>query len=68
MPKVNLNACGNPCSNAMMLRPLAARFITHFPKSTTLDLNPWTQADTAFCAVSSVLFRKPVSEEEKAAG
>lgn len=46
-------------------------FITHFPKSTTLDLNPCTQADTAFCAVSSVLSDQGLvseSEEEKAAG
>lgn len=39
-----------------MLRPLCREVITHFPKSTTLDLNPWTRADTAFCAVSNVLF------------
>lgn len=47
------------------------RIITHLPKSTTLDLNPWTQADTAFCAVSSVLSDQEslVSfEVEKAAG
>lgn len=52
-----------------MLRPNFREFITHFPKSTTLDLNPWTQADTAFCAVSSVLFDQGlVSDLEKAAG
>lgn len=72
MPKVNLNACKNPCSNAVMLRPNCPReFITHFPKATTLDLNPCTQADTTLCAVSSVLSDRGLvsgSEEEKAAG
>lgn len=47
---------------------IACESITHFPKSTTLDLNPCTQADTAFCAVSSVLSDQVSEKEEKAAG
>lgn len=54
MPKANPNACE---THARMLLCFArSEVITHFPKSTTLDLNPWTRADTAFCAVSNVLF------------
>lgn len=49
-PKLKPNAYE---SHAQMLLCFA---ITHFPKSNTLDLNPWTRAETAFCAVSIVLF------------
>ena len=57
MPKVNLNARETRARMMLMLRRPCHGFVTHFPKSTTLDLNPWTQADTALCAVSSDLFR-----------